>query len=78
MAMLIDQLINDFTSRFGDKAPIEPSQLKVWLSSLIQKLDLVSREEFEAQTRILERTQERVIALEQTLSNLEKSTLIDK
>ncbi|MEO0442996.1 MAG: accessory factor UbiK family protein [Pseudomonadota bacterium] len=72
--MLIDELINDFRSRFGDKPAMDQSQLKVWLSSFIQKLDLVSREEFDAQARVLARAQAHIHDLEERISTLEQAT----
>ena len=45
------------------------------LQNSIEKLDLVTREEFEAQETVLARTRERLEALESRLGNLENSAL---
>jgi len=42
------------------------------LQSQLNKLDMVSREEFEVQTKVLMRTREKLGALEEKLSQLEK------
>ncbi len=43
------------------------------LESLLNRLDLVTREEFEAQTRVLARTRERLEQLEAQLQELENA-----
>lgn len=43
------------------------------LQSSFQKMDLVTREEFEAQTRALQRAQEKMDAMELVIAELEKS-----
>ncbi len=48
------------------------SQAGLTLEALIAKLDLVSREEFDAQVRVLRRTRERVEALELAVAELER------
>ena len=42
------------------------------LQSQLNKLDMVSREEFEVQTKVLMRTREKLGALEEKLNQLEK------
>ncbi len=44
------------------------------LNSGLGKLDLVTREEFEAQEAVLARTREKLEALEERLAELEKTT----
>lgn len=41
------------------------------LSGMFAKLDLVTREEFDVQTQVLQRTREKLEALEQRVSELE-------
>ena len=48
------------------------SQVGLTLEALIARLDLVSREEFDAQVRVLGRTRERVEALELSVAELER------
>ena len=43
------------------------------LEGTLAKLDLVTREEFDAQSRVLARTREKLEQLEQTLAELEKT-----
>ena len=42
------------------------------LSALFTKLDLVTREEFDIQAKVLERTREKLTRLESQLADLEK------
>ena len=46
--------------------------LKAGLTSMLTKLDMVSREEFDVQTAVLARTREKLALLEARLSELEK------
>lgn len=45
--------------------------LKVALSSALDRMDLVTREEFDTQSALLERTRARLDALEEQISQLE-------
>ena len=47
-------------------------KLKLVLEGVLQKMELVPREEYEVQTEVLKRTRERVEQLEQRISILEK------
>ncbi|MDR0218223.1 MAG: accessory factor UbiK family protein [Enterobacteriaceae bacterium] len=53
---------------FGDDVE---KKLRTTLQSQLSKLDLVNREEFDVQTQVLLRTREKLISLEQRLSELE-------
>lgn len=46
--------------------------IKAGLTSMLGKLDLVTREEFDVQTDVLARTREKLAALEARLNELEK------
>lgn len=46
--------------------------LRAVLGEAISRLDLISREEFDAQQRVLARTRERLEALEQEVAELER------
>ena len=48
--------------------------LRAVLEALFQKLDLVTREEYEVQAALLERSRARLKALEERISELEKAT----
>ena len=50
------------------------SNFRAVLRERLSKLDLVSRDEFDAQTRVLERTREKLEALEARLTALEGSS----
>jgi BMFP domain-containing protein YqiC len=80
--MLNPQLIEGLTEQFtqilsGDtKLPGQDSlqqQVKSVLQGTFDRLDLVSREEFDAQKAVLLRTREKVEALELKLAELESS-----
>lgn len=48
------------------------------VSSALARLDLVTREEFDAQSAVLQRTREKVDALERQVAELEKMLATDK
>lgn len=47
------------------------ANLKIMVGSIVSKLDLVSRDEFDAQQAVLERTRQKLEQLEQDLAALE-------
>ncbi|MBC8944160.1 MULTISPECIES: ubiquinone biosynthesis accessory factor UbiK [Xenorhabdus] len=53
---------------FGDDVE---KKLRTILQSQLSKLDLVNREEFDIQTQVLLRTREKLVSMEQRLSELE-------
>jgi ubiquinone biosynthesis accessory factor UbiK len=57
----------------GMQADLE-SNFRAVLRERLSKLDLVSRDEFDAQTRVLERTRAQLEALEARLASLEGGT----
>ncbi|OZG74276.1 hypothetical protein BTA51_04475 [Hahella sp. CCB-MM4] len=52
-------------------------QAKAALASVISKLDLVTREEFDVQTEVLRRTREKLEALEKRVTELEQKLASD-
>lgn len=54
------------------------AKVKQVLQSQLNKLDFVSREEFEVQSNVLIRTRQKLEALEVRLAELEKNQAIDK
>jgi len=52
------------------------SNFRAVLRERLSKLDLVSRDEFDAQTRVLERTREKLEALEGRLTALEGGSTV--
>lgn len=70
-------LLNNFTQKLGDILRQSPAKdlennLKAGLTSMLTKLDMVSREEFDVQSAVLARTREKLVQLEARVSELEK------
>ena len=74
---LIDSITEQMAPLLAGKLPVNDEALKQPLKSavanVVSKLDLVSRDEFEAQKAVLMRTREKVEALEQALEALAES-----
>ena len=70
---MISNLIDDIVTRIKANSDgiADQSQLKSLLQSALQKADIVSRDEFDAQATVLQRTRERVQQLEAQLSSIE-------
>lgn len=74
--MLNENAINDFFEKtntlFGSNALKDDmeKQFRALVQSQLRKLDMVSRDEFDAQTAVLERTREKLDALEKQLEQL--------
>jgi len=69
--------INDLVSRLGEVLKQSPAKdieqnLKAGVTSMLGKLDMVSREEFDVQTEVLARTREKLSQLDARLAELEK------
>ena len=69
---LSDQASRLFSSDTSQPRSELESQFKALLQSGFSKLELVSREEFEVQTKVLLRTRERLAALEEKLALIEQ------
>jgi BMFP domain-containing protein YqiC len=73
--------VNDIARRLLESLPsaVRGAQVdlennfRVVLRSTLAKLDLVSREEFDVQTKVLERTRARLALLEARLAELEQA-----
>ena len=73
--------VNDIAKRLLDSLPAAvraaqadlENNFRVVLRSTLAKLDLVSREEFDVQTKVLEKTRARLAVLEARLSELEQA-----
>ena len=73
-------VIDDAVAKLKEALPDDVSnlkragedKLKLALEGWLQKLEMVSREEYEVQTEVLRRTRERVEQLEQRIAILEK------
>jgi BMFP domain-containing protein YqiC len=66
--------ISDRVSEILAKSPAKDIEknLRGMLSSAFSRLDLVSREEFDVQAKVLARTREKLVAIEARVSELEK------
>ena len=69
--------INDIASKLGEVLRQSPAKefennLRAGVTSMLTKLDMVSREEFDVQTEVLAGTREKLALLEARLSQLEK------
>ena len=77
--MLNPKFIDDLARRLSNTVPAglrEAQQdleknFRTVLQNTLAKLDLVTREEFDVQSRLLSRTREKLEALEKTLAELE-------
>ena len=78
--MLDNQTINRLSDRINQLLPPQLQQaksdfdarLKTLLQQQLSEFEFVSREEFDIQTRVLQRTRARLEALESRLSELEQ------
>ncbi len=61
------QQVSELVGASGVKGDVDKS-LRALAQSAVSKLDMVSRDEFDAQTEILQRTRARVVLLEATLA----------
>lgn len=69
--------INDTLNKIGEILKQSPAKdiennLKAGVTSMLTKLDMVSREEFDVQTDVLARTREKLTMLEARVAELEK------
>ena len=84
--MIDPKKIEELASKFSENIPngaktfqkdIE-NNFKQVLQSLLGKMDLVTREEFDVQKKVLARTREKIEALEKTLETIEKELAENK
>ena len=74
--------LDDFAKKLADSIPENlrglgedlQRNLKSTLRSGLERMDLVTREEFDVQVRLLERTREKLEALEARVAELEESS----
>ncbi len=80
--MLNMKLIDDLARQISETIPAGMKELqddvkkniRTLLEGTLAKLDLVTREEFDVQSRVLARTREKLEHLERLVSELEKKT----
>tara|TARA_R110002072_G_scaffold210286_10_gene367924 strand:+ start:618 stop:896 length:279 start_codon:yes stop_codon:yes gene_type:complete len=65
------QQVSELVGANSVKGDVDKS-LRALAQSTLSRLDMVSRDEFDAQTEILQRTRARVISLEATLEEMTK------
>ncbi|SBT09187.1 conserved hypothetical protein [Candidatus Accumulibacter aalborgensis] len=76
--MLDPRILEELGARLSGLIAASPAadiekNARALLGSVFAKLDLVSREEFDIQTQVLQRTREKLKALEARLDRLENS-----
>lgn len=74
--MLDRKILDDVSARLGAAIAASPARdaqknVKAMLTAALAKLDLVTREEFDIQARVLLRTREKLEALEARVAELE-------
>ena len=74
----IQRIANDMQNKVGEAIRNSPAQeieknVRAMMNQGFQKMDLVTREEFELQTKVLSKTREKLEALEAKVAALEKS-----
>lgn len=80
--MFNPKLVEEFTARMSASLENSPAgdiekNVRAALAGLFAKLDLVTREEFDVQTAVLQRVQERLVELEARLARLDASPAQD-
>ena len=76
----IQRIASDMQTKVGDAIRNSPAQemieknVRAMMNQGFQKMDLVTREEFELQSKVLAKTREKLEALEAKVAALEKNT----
>jgi BMFP domain-containing protein YqiC len=78
--MLDAKKLEQFAEKFSQSIPLGArafkedmeNSFKQVLQSAIAKMDLVTREEFDVQKKVLAKTREKIVALEKVLAELDK------
>ena len=69
---LAQRLLDELHAQLPTSDQLIPKrELDIALQAALARLDLVTREEFDAQTAVLQRTRQKLEALEQELTRLE-------
>ena len=77
------QFFEDINARISEIVAASPvkdieKNLRAMMSSAFSNLDLVTREEFDAQAKVLERTREKLTVLQERLVKLESRLKSDR
>ena len=72
-----NRIFEEISARVSEILAASPAKdieknLRVMLSGAFSRLDLVTREEFDVQAKVLARTREKLVALEARIAELEK------
>lgn len=59
---------------FGNASPEVERRMRQMLQSTLTRMDLVTREEFDAQSKVLQHTRQRLEELERIVARLEEET----
>jgi BMFP domain-containing protein YqiC len=75
----IQRIASDMQNKVGDAIRNSPAQaieknVRAMMNQGFQKMDLVTREEFELQAKVLSKTREKLEALEAKVTALEKTS----
>jgi len=75
--MIDKRLLDELGERLGEAAKASPAQdleknLRALLGAFFDRFDVVLREDFEVQKRLLERAQAKLAALEARVAEMEK------
>ena len=73
------RIFDDISARLSEVLAASPAKdveknLRAMLSGVFSRLDLVTREEFDVQAKVLARTREKVVVLEARVTELEKTS----
>jgi len=73
-----NRIFDDISARVSEVLAKSPAKdieknLRAMLSGAFSRLDLVTREEFDVQAKLLARTREKLVALEARITELEKT-----
>ena len=72
LGQIVQQVVNDLPAHLVPFKEEIAGHLRVALQNVFAKLDLVTREEFDAQVKVLLRTREKLEALESKIKQLEE------
>jgi ubiquinone biosynthesis accessory factor UbiK len=67
----LENLFNRASAFLGSATPEVERRMKQMVQSALARMDLVTREEFDAQTKVLQQSRERLEALERKIAHLE-------
>lgn len=72
---LVQSVISNLPEKVGNLSEEVQDHMRQTLSASLQKMDLVSRHEFDIQSAVLQRTREKVDEMEKVIKQLEEKLL---